>query len=287
MKKTLLAALVAVLAVAVLGFGAATESKQTEGKTFSERLKESSAAHYWIAARKYDEALKALPYVGDIDAIEPVTGLTALCMAAQNETADAYDLVVPLVSLYRANVDAADRNGLTPLHYAAQAGNLSVVEYLVNQGADVDAVPNIEGCGENCPPLTPLRFAYQKGRTRVAKFLESRGAEPLDAKTRSDLDVQAKVKEALAAMYDTRPRRPPPGVSKQEWTHQRRNASFDQIIDTLRDAGRVEEMARVEAMRRPILDALENTPRGPGMDVGAWSQLIIRTAYANAANQQQ
>ena len=31
---------------------------------------------------------------------------------------------------------------MTPLHYAAQYGNLSIVEYLVNQKADVNAKTN-------------------------------------------------------------------------------------------------------------------------------------------------
>jgi len=36
-------------------------------------------------------------------------------------------------------VDSKDKYGLSPLHYAAQNGHLSVVEYLVNQKADINA----------------------------------------------------------------------------------------------------------------------------------------------------
>ncbi len=62
MKKTLPAAVTAVLAVAVLGFGAAVEeSKQPEGKSFLEMLKESSSLHYQLATGKYDEVLLTLP----------------------------------------------------------------------------------------------------------------------------------------------------------------------------------------------------------------------------------
>ena len=288
-KKLLPFVLAALAAVGGL-FAAAEEPKQTKNKTFSERLKESSAAHFWIASRKYDEALKALPYVDNIDAIEPVTGLTALGMAAQNETADAYDLVVPLVSLYRADVDAADKHGLMPLHYAAQAGNLSVVEFLVNQGANVDSMPDIKGCGENCPSITPLYLAYQKGRNRIVEFLITRGAEPIDSKTQADLELQAKIQEALNAFYDSSSRQPPEGVNRQEWKRQRYDGFYDEAVSVLRDAGRNAEADQVNALRGPLFDALENTPRPRGMDPATWYKQVMQTAAVNAsrtANNQQ
>ncbi len=144
----------------------------------------------------------------DIDAIEPVTGLTVLGMAAQNETANAYDLLVPLVSVYRADVDAADRNGFMHLHYAAPAGNLFVVE-----------------------------------------FLKTRGAEPIDSKTRADLELQAKVQEALNAFYDSSSRRPPEGVNRQEWKRQRYNDSYDEAVMVLRDSGRCSMRWRIRLAR--------------------------------------
>ena len=38
-----------------------------------------------------------------------------------------------------ASVTAADNNGWTPLHYAAQLCDLRIIRYLVEQGADVTA----------------------------------------------------------------------------------------------------------------------------------------------------
>ena len=124
--KLLPAVLAALAAVGGL-YAAAEEPKQTKNKTFSERLKESSPLHFQLAGRKYDEALKTLPYVEDVDAIEPVTGLTALTMAAADETSDAYDMVVALIAKYGADPTVTDRNGFTSLHFAASVGNLPVV----------------------------------------------------------------------------------------------------------------------------------------------------------------
>ncbi len=37
------------------------------------------------------------------------------------------------------NVDVKDKHGMTPLYYAAVNGHKNVCEYLISQGADVDA----------------------------------------------------------------------------------------------------------------------------------------------------
>ena len=282
-KKLLPFVLAALAAVGGL-FAAAEEPKQTKNKTFSERLKESSAAHFWIAARKYDEALKTLPYVDDVDAVEPVTGSTALTLAAADETADAYDMVQALILKFGASPTVTDRNGFTALHFAASVGNLPVVEFLIEQGADVNALPEIRGCGENCPPITPLYMAFQKGHTRVVEFLESRGADRIDAKTREDLEIQAKVREAIAKFGKERA---PRGVDKAQWKRLRFNSIFDEAGETLRSAGRVAEAAQLDRMRGPLLEAMENTPRNPGVSIADWYREMMQKAVASmAANQQ-
>jgi len=55
---------------------------------------------------------------------------------------------------------------MTPLHYAAQRGHLSVVEYLVNQKADINA-KDIQG-------ETPLGVAR---KSNVVEFLKSKGGK--------------------------------------------------------------------------------------------------------------
>jgi len=68
--------------------------------------------------------------------------------------------------------------GKTPLHYAAQNGHLSIVEYLVNQKADRDA-KNIDG-------KTPLHLAANNGHLSVVEYLVNQKAD-INAK---DNDVE-------------------------------------------------------------------------------------------------
>jgi len=47
--------------------------------------------------------------------------------------------VVEYLVNQKADINVKDNDGSTPLHLAAQYGHLSVVEYLVNQKADINA----------------------------------------------------------------------------------------------------------------------------------------------------
>ncbi len=57
----------------------------------------------------------------------------------------------------------------TPLHFAAQAGQTDIVEYLIANGADINA-ESIEG-------ETPLQLAADKGHKEVAELLIEKGAD--------------------------------------------------------------------------------------------------------------
>jgi len=57
----------------------------------------------------------------------------------------------------------------TPLHIAAQQGFYSVVEFLVNCGADVNVRDSFE--------QTSLHCAASKGNTKVVEFLLNSGAQ--------------------------------------------------------------------------------------------------------------
>jgi ankyrin repeat protein len=70
-------------------------------------------------------------------------------------------------------LEAKNAGGSTPLHTAAQAGQLEVVEVLVAEGARVDS-----GDNEN---TTPLGVAALGGHLEVVDFLIARGADPLAA----------------------------------------------------------------------------------------------------------
>lgn len=61
---------------------------------------------------------------------------------------------------------AAD--GGTPLHRAAQVGNIEIAQVLINHGTDINA-PNYLG-------QTPLHVSLEKNNVDFAKFLLTKGA---------------------------------------------------------------------------------------------------------------
>jgi len=74
-----------------------------------------------------------------------------------------------LVDKDPALVAARDKGGETPLHWAAFSGNVDLVRFLLEKGAEVDA-KNIRG-------LTPLAFTALQGRIQAAGLLIERGAD--------------------------------------------------------------------------------------------------------------
>ncbi|KAJ9599920.1 hypothetical protein L9F63_009748 [Diploptera punctata] len=70
------------------------------------------------------------------------------------------------------NINKPDNEGNTPLHFAAQAGHVEIINYLLSQctGVEVDA--------RNDLGFTPLMKAALQGRTKCAKLLLFAGASP-------------------------------------------------------------------------------------------------------------
>lgn len=72
-----------------------------------------------------------------------------------------------------ADPNAADRQGFTPLHFAAQQWSIEAAQILLERGADVDPV-NTYG---NSPLWTAV--FNSKGRGALIEVLSRRGANPL------------------------------------------------------------------------------------------------------------
>ena len=68
-----------------------------------------------------------------------------------------------------ANINAKDKKGKTPLHFAAQQGNFELVKLLIENGADVNAKDNAW--------ITPLHLAAYSNQVKVVRFLVEKGAD--------------------------------------------------------------------------------------------------------------
>lgn len=74
-----------------------------------------------------------------------------------------------LVAKDASLVNAKDASGNTPLHVAAIAGSVPMVEWLLAKGADIDA--------GNTEALTPLLEAIRNGKDTVAQVLIEKGGQ--------------------------------------------------------------------------------------------------------------
>jgi ankyrin repeat protein len=98
--------------------------------------------------------------------------LAALVRCAEIHDAAGNGDMVKVMELLTAEpslIDARDRMEKTPLHWAAQGGQLAVAKYLVALGANVNAA--------NIQKETPLVYAAEGGHLKLAKMLVASGAD--------------------------------------------------------------------------------------------------------------
>jgi len=74
-----------------------------------------------------------------------------------------------LVEQQNADINAELLNGRMAIHYAADYGQLEVIEYLVSKGADIN-LPDKHG-------ITPLLASIFEGHAKCVKYLLSKGAK--------------------------------------------------------------------------------------------------------------
>ncbi len=80
---------------------------------------------------------------------------------------------IPLELLPRDVSDAANTDGMTALHFAAQNGDIAIVQYLLENGADIKAQDTVFS-------RTALHFAAENGNLETVKYLAEHGADIQD-----------------------------------------------------------------------------------------------------------
>lgn len=153
--------LCALLLVGVVGAFAQGPAKPASAETGASKF----ALHDALRTREYDKAMRLIPLARDLDAMD-ADGHTPLTLAASDKTADAFDMVQALLKM-GADPNLPDGTGYTPVHHAAKAGTLAVVQLLVDTyGAEVESGEQVE----------PVLLAVRNGHERITQFLLSRGA---------------------------------------------------------------------------------------------------------------
>ncbi len=125
------------------------------------------AASLADAAEQHDKAsVRTLVYTGvDVNAAQ-IDGTTALHWAAYHDDAE----MVALLVRARADVNALNRYGVPPLVQACTNGNAAIVKLLLEAGAEANT--KMKG-GE-----TVLMLAARSGNAEAVKVLLARGANP-------------------------------------------------------------------------------------------------------------
>lgn len=146
-------------------YGVDVQCKTSE--TLDNKMTTGIMPLYWAAGSGRIEVVELLiASIGDVNASCSINGDTALhvaCLCGQS------DLVEWLMD-NRANVDARRKKGDTPLYIAAKEGHREVANLLLDHEADVNASLHINSA-------TPLFIAAMNGHYDVVELLLNRRAD--------------------------------------------------------------------------------------------------------------
>lgn len=275
--RTRLFAVSVLVTILWLGPTAWSQSNRDEWVSFQDDLEEAAPLYYYLLNKEHDKVFELLPFVTEIDAIEPMTGTTLLTMAARDETSNAYDVVKAMISVYGADIDQPEHTGFKALHYAVLAGNFPVVEFLVDHGANVNDSPLKDPeCVENCEysKKTPTYLAHWKDHPRIAKYLTSRGAISLHPDEQIEMNIQ-NVRRKLLDEFRYRYVRPLDRENPDVWYRERLNRKIVEVARSVRAAGRIEEAENLHVLIEPLIQAILSTEVEDRMTFRQWRDEVL------------
>lgn len=105
-----------------------------------------------------------------VNSSQAITGDTPLHLAAMTSHGENKNEVVEVLIAYGANINACNKAGMTPLHYAAYTGSHGLVKLLIKNGADIKAKSN-DG-------RTPLVIAMHTHNKVAVELMKRQGKQP-------------------------------------------------------------------------------------------------------------
>ncbi|XP_067618406.1 uncharacterized protein [Eurosta solidaginis] len=137
---------------------------KNKASTIAQDMSGNSPLYYAIGNNHVNVVKVLLEKDTNVDSNEAIGGFTPLHAAAEC----GYLELVNFLLQNKADVNARNDRDWTPLHAAALNGHLEIVNALILKGANVNASV-IDGC-------TPLHYAIENGHEKVANILLKHGA---------------------------------------------------------------------------------------------------------------
>ncbi len=220
---------------ALLRDGADVNASQGDGMT----------ALHWAAYGGQLEMIEVLVYAGaNLEAVTRVADYTPLMVATRTGHGDAAVLLLDA----GADPRAATVTGVTPLHFAAGAGQTQAVEALIAAGAEVDARESKMG-------QTPLIFAANEGRTEAIRVLVEAGADvnatttvvPVDRLQQQErIESQLRrARQRAAEELEAAEAEARMGMVELTWTQEQRDSA--EVAREIEEQARADSIAAAEA----------------------------------------